>query len=86
MVQNFKLTHYLHSWRVLGRQPVCGERHGQSKLTADQVASIRIRKGMESSPRIAREFGVSTSVILDIWNDKLWKEHSTVSETPKHFP
>lgn len=54
--------------------PQRGERHGCSKLTADNVNSIRLR---HSSPKdtatLALEFGVSTSAVRRIISGKNWK-------------
>ncbi|HEV1992499.1 MAG TPA: HNH endonuclease signature motif containing protein [Candidatus Dormibacteraeota bacterium] len=65
----------LHAYRVLGKRPCRGEDNGRSKLTAGQAASIRQRKGIESSRRLGAEFGVTHRVILNVWQNKSWKEY-----------
>lgn len=59
-----------------GRQSV-GERHGNHKLNEAEVAEIRRRYGRkgvggEDSTRLSKEFGVSSSRISYIVNNKSW--------------
>lgn len=52
-----------------------GEHHGRSKLTEVQVCEIRKRYANSSEPsqrKLAREFGVSRTVIQRIINRKIW--------------
>lgn len=56
-----------------------GERNGNSKLTWPQVREIRHRYaflgiGGEGSYKLAKEFGVDSSIILDIVKKRIWKE------------
>jgi hypothetical protein len=51
---------------------VSGERHGMSKLTADQVKQIR--ESNETQAKIATNFGVSRSLVGFIKQNKRWKE------------
>ena len=85
-----KLENMRHSFNVLGRpKPPNGERHnskthpetfprgeahGRSKLTGQQVRSIRTRyaKGKVSQPALAAEFGVSQKVIWQVVNRVTW--------------
>ena len=41
------------------------------KLTPDEVAEIRRRKG--SAKKLALQFGISESAIYNIWKGKTWK-------------
>lgn len=54
-----------------------GERHGMAKLTAFQVACIRVRLG-EGQPqrRIAEEFGVCQTTISAIATRRAWTQRS----------
>jgi len=56
-----------------GRQ-ACGEENGQSKLTNAGVLQIRTRvRGGESQVSVAKDVGISTSVINNIVKGKTWK-------------
>ncbi len=60
--------------RILRGTTNAGERHWQSKLTADQVRLIRIRiANGELSARLADEFGVSKGAISLIRTRKNWR-------------
>lgn len=61
-----------------GRHPR-GERNGQSKLTADQVAQIRLKYGARSSRSLAAEFGVSVTTVIRIIAGKRWNSESKVA-------
>jgi DNA invertase Pin-like site-specific DNA recombinase len=57
-----------------------GERHGQAKLTEDQVLRIRelAKAGTYTQRRIAEMFGVSQATVAHIkfgrWWKHLWKD------------
>lgn len=52
-----------------------GERHGLSKLTADNVRSIRARHADGAScTALSRQFGVSITQICNIVKRKVWRE------------
>src|SRR5580704_15123728 len=51
-----------------------GEAHHQSKLTEDQVRSIRRRhSGGENMKSLGREFGVADRTIADVVHRETWK-------------
>lgn len=52
--------------------PTPGERNGRAKLVLTQVIEIRCRAS-ENRDDLAGEFHVSTSLITQIINDKVWK-------------
>jgi HNH endonuclease len=56
-------------------QQLRGERHGNSKLTADQVRAIRqtYASGNVSKSALARTFGVSVSLIVWIVSRAIWR-------------
>jgi len=63
----------LHAYRLGLRIPTCGERHGQSKLTEDNVRAIRERLLLKESHRsIAKDFNVVNSAISLISAGKRW--------------
>lgn len=51
-----------------------GEANGNSKLTADQVQDIRsvFPRPRGTQARLARHYGVRTTTIANIWNEKFW--------------
>lgn len=52
----------------------CGENHGMSKLTEDQVSEIRsLRKQGVYGTEIAKKFNVTNTLIYLICNNKIWK-------------
>jgi hypothetical protein len=53
-----------------GRQP-CGERHHNSRLTADEVRFIRLSEATGAS--LARRFDISPSTISSIRSRKAWE-------------
>ena len=58
-----------------GRIPVCGKRHGMSKLTEDKVRKIR-KMFKEEDKRlcdIGKIFNVTPENIAYIVNNKTWK-------------
>lgn len=54
------------------RQAV-GEACGNSKLTLEQVTEIRSLKDKFSSRQVAAKFNISKTNVLDIWNNKIWR-------------
>lgn len=50
-----------------------GEICGASKFKDDDILSIRDKKGILSSRKVALMYGTSSSNICDIWNRKTWK-------------
>jgi len=69
----------LHSFNILGRKGFgigsCGESHGSSKLTDQEVKKIRSKYSKETVTRreLAGKYGVSVSTITQIISRKLWK-------------
>lgn len=54
-----------------GRQvALCGEEHGNAKLTAEKVT--RIKSDERPAPRIARDYGVSVPTIYAIKSGRIW--------------
>jgi ribosomal protein L30E len=49
-----------------------GELASKAKLTEAKVLAIRARR-LESCTVLAKEFGVSHTAILRIWNRQVWK-------------
>lgn len=49
-----------------------GPRNGSAKLTAEQVHTIRMLKGMHTEPAIAAMFGVSRGAVNGIHRRKSW--------------
>jgi hypothetical protein len=59
--------------RPVGQTWTRGHRNGQSKLTDEQVATIRVRLAQgERHPAIARDYNVSSSLICQINTGKRW--------------
>lgn len=59
--------------RMSRTHQVTGERHGMSKLTADQVAEIRrLRSSGQTHRAIGKQFGVSHAAIGYIVRGKSW--------------
>lgn len=48
--------------------------HGNAKLSWENVKVIRVMKGLYSAAHTAREFAVGKQTILDIWNNKTWRD------------
>ncbi len=48
-----------------------GEKVGTSKLKEDQVLRIIKRKG-ETAKIVAADFGVSASIVVQIWSGERW--------------
>jgi len=65
---------------VTKRRGISGERHPLSKLTSENVITIRARwsKGAKQN-HLATEFGVSTSMIFSIVHGHRWK-----GDLPRH--
>ena len=63
-----------HAYDKLNRFPVCGSKHGRSKLTEQEVLLIReeIKKGVPTKV-LSEKYGVSARNIRDIKNYVLWK-------------
>jgi hypothetical protein len=57
--------------RIHGTMPE-GDRHGGSKLRADQVREIRRLRGTARTPEIAASYGVSSTTIRLIFAGKRW--------------
>lgn len=55
-----------------GSHKITGERHGRSKLTADQVSAIRV--STESGTALADKFGIGKSQVYRIKRGESWKE------------
>jgi hypothetical protein len=49
-----------------------GSRSHNAKLTEDQVLTIRALQGISSSSHLAAQYGVSYSLILQIWRRQIW--------------
>lgn len=56
-----------------GRQAK-GEDCGNSKLTQEQVNEIRSLKALMSSRKVASIYNISKTNVLDIWNNRIWRE------------
>lgn len=56
-----------------GRQAK-GEQCAASKFSKDTIASVRNLKGVMSSRKVGKLFGMSKTNVLDVWNNKIWKE------------
>lgn len=50
-----------------------GEEINTAKLTEGEVQEIRRRKGLQTGVSLAKEFGVSTTTISGIFNNKSWR-------------
>jgi len=62
-----------------GRQVIAdrtGEKNPRAKLTASDVAAIKLRYRTESAPTIAKDYNVSISTICRIANGAIWKSVS----------
>ncbi len=52
-----------------------GERHGQSKLTSEQVSQIKTRlRAGEKLTYLAREYGVDQGLIWQIKAGRIWQQ------------
>ena len=49
-----------------------GERHGKAVLTADDVLAIRAAGGSASQKLIARDYGVSQTLVSQILRRRIW--------------
>lgn len=56
-----------------GRQAK-GERCAASKFSKDTIDSIRNLRGVLSSRKVGNLFGMSKTNVLDVWNNRIWKE------------
>ncbi len=50
-----------------------GERCGSARYTEQDIQAIRKLKGTLSSRLVAEKFGMSKTNVLDIWNNKIWR-------------
>lgn len=68
-------THKMNSEDMVrkGRQ-ARGEKAGNSKLTKEIVSQIRNVYGKLSSRKAAALFNISKTNVLDIWNQRIWKD------------
>ena len=55
-----------------GNQRTVGSKHGMAKLTEDDVVNIKRLLGTTSQQEIARQFGISQSIISGIATGKRW--------------
>ena len=67
-----KSENALHALRLGLQKPVRGEKHGNSKLTEEDVREIRRRLGTELQKDIARRLCVSTTTINSIAMGNNW--------------
>lgn len=59
--------------KVLHGTVATGERHGQSKLTAQDVRQIRAHRGFITGISLATTFGVSSALVSYIQHGKAWR-------------
>lgn len=59
----------------------CGEKNYAAKLTSDDVRTIRSVKGKRTIRDLAKQFGVSDSIICEVQNGLRWK-HVTSGPLP----
>ena len=69
--------HVLRSSRGVGQKS--GELGGGAKLTNAQAAEIRRRRVNERGSDLAREFGVSHSIVSLIWRGKHYKDAEEIA-------
>jgi len=64
-----------HSFYMGLQKPIKGEKNSRSKLTIEQVIEIRekYKTGQFSQRKLAKEYGISRSLICFIVNNKNWK-------------
>jgi hypothetical protein len=65
-----------HAYKIGLQKPVCGEKHGGSKLTENQVIWIRRLKGKVTQKVLSKFFKIDPSVISNIHTGKRWKHIS----------
>lgn len=58
---------------VKKKRQATGEECGNSKLRAPDVEHIRELQGSLSSRKVGKLFGISKTNVLDIWNNKIWR-------------
>lgn len=58
---------------VAKRRQATGEQCGNAKLTTGVVLAIRKQKGKLSSRTVASIYKTSKTNVLDIWNNKIWR-------------
>lgn len=74
-----------HAWNMgLIRPPPLkrGEDNGMAKLTKRQVLEIRCNEKLLSGKELAREYSVSTTVISDVINYKVWNRPDCTAPSP----
>jgi hypothetical protein len=62
----------LHSFRLGLQKPVRGEKHGNSKLTENDVHTIRKMSSYKTQTEIADIFGIDHATISDIARGRSW--------------
>ena len=67
-----KSENTLHAYSLGLMSPLRGEENVRSKLTEDNVKSIRLSLGKETHKEIAARFGVSRVTVTQISNGKSW--------------
>ena len=72
MRMNPALASFAAKRRAAKRGDIRGENHYEAKLTNADVREIFALKGTISAPKIAKEKGVSSSLIHHIWNGRAW--------------
>lgn len=65
--------------RLLHGTDCRGERNPRAKLTETDVREIRSLNGIEASANIASRFGVSQSLVCNIWKGRVWRWMGDVS-------
>lgn len=50
-----------------------GEDCGNAKLTEELIVQIRAQQGLSPSRKVAAEYGISKTNVLDIWTRRIWK-------------
>lgn len=60
-----------HSFDNKLQIPLCGEKHGMSKLNKEDI--LNIKQSLLSSRKIAKNYNVNKSTILRIRNNQIWK-------------
>jgi predicted transcriptional regulator len=60
-----------------------GERHPNAKLTNADALEIKLKKGKIKGKVLAEQFGISQSVISNIWRGNRWKHIDVVKRTIK---
>lgn len=61
-----------HSHKRLHGTHQAGDNAGNRTLTSQQVAAIRLSKGVSTASQLGQQHGVSRHTIYDIWQGKKW--------------